>query len=518
MKEQVVISVKDVKKNFKVYYDRSKTIKDLLSRPGKGKQHTREVLKGISFEVKKGEAVALIGKNGCGKSTMLKLLTRIIYPDSGSIKVNGKVSSMLELGAGFHPDMSGRENIYLNASIFGLTRRQIEEKVDAIIAFSELENFIDNPVRTYSSGMYMRLAFSVAINVQAEILLIDEILGVGDVRFQKKCFNKLKEIKNEGVTIVIVSHSMSQIEQICDRSIWICDGVIKEEGEPKEIAQHYYQHMGVYNEEKAASRTKEKSQKAEAETKQKKKADVQEFDKTVNGQPENGKTASEQPESSMSQTDAAENSKSGNSTARTGKAESGKSGNDTSRTDKAESSKSGNDTARTGKAESDKSGNGASRTGKAESDKSGSGAARTNGQPSETQMNPQPADSNAWMEQVKASERSYAEKSEVEKLLDQIYNLKVWIQELENGKAWLEQHSVDMENHIRDLEEGKAWLEQHSANMEKHIHELEAGRQWQEQHSEDMENYISDLEEGKLWLEQHVEDLETYIRSLEEEE
>lgn len=139
--------------------------------------------------------------------------------------------------------MSGRENIYLNASIFGLTKKEIDEKLDDIIAFSELESFIDNPVRTYSSGMYMRLAFSVAINVQAEVLLIDEILGVGDVSFQKKCFERLKEIKENGATIVIVSHSMGQIEQICDRCIWICDGVIKEEGKTKTVDAHYYQYM-----------------------------------------------------------------------------------------------------------------------------------------------------------------------------------------------------------------------------------------------------------------------------------
>ena len=243
MNNDIVVKVENVKKSFKIYYDRNKTLKDILSMPGRGREEKREVLKGISFNVKRGEAIALIGKNGCGKSTMLKLLTKIIYPDSGNIEVKGKVSSLIELGAGFHPDMSGRENIYLNASIFGLTKKEIDEKLDDIIAFSELESFIDNPVRTYSSGMYMRLAFSVAINVQAEVLLIDEILGVGDVSFQKKCFERLKEIKENGATIVIVSHSMGQIEQICDRCIWICDGVIKEEGKTKTVDAHYYQYM-----------------------------------------------------------------------------------------------------------------------------------------------------------------------------------------------------------------------------------------------------------------------------------
>lgn len=243
MQAENAIEVKNITKSFKVYYDRAKTLKDRLSILGKSSCQKRDVLKGISFDVRKGEAIGLIGKNGCGKSTTLKMLTRIIYPDSGSVEIKGKVSSLLELGAGFHPDMSGIENIYLNASVFGLSKKEIDQKVDEIIEFSELKEFIDNPVRTYSSGMYMRLAFSVAINVDAEVLLIDEILGVGDVSFQKKCFEKLKEIKMTGATIVIVSHSLEQIEQICDRSIWISEGKIKEEGKPRIVNAHYYQAM-----------------------------------------------------------------------------------------------------------------------------------------------------------------------------------------------------------------------------------------------------------------------------------
>lgn len=243
MNEEYVIEVKDITKNFKIYLDKRNTLKDRLVIKGDRGLEKREVLKGISFNVKKGEAIGLIGKNGCGKSTTLKLLTRIMYPDNGYIKIQGKVSSLLELGAGFHPDMTGRENIYLNASILGLTKKEISSKVDEIISFSELGEFIENPVRTYSSGMYMRLAFSVAINVDAEILLIDEILGVGDVSFQKKCFEKLQEIKRSGTTIVIVSHSLEQIERICDRSIWIFEGRIREEGKPRIVNAHYYQYM-----------------------------------------------------------------------------------------------------------------------------------------------------------------------------------------------------------------------------------------------------------------------------------
>ena len=203
MEQSNVIEVKNVKKKFKVFYDKGTSLKEKLLFRKRNYYEERWVLKGISINIKKGEAVGLIGKNGCGKSTTLKLISRIMYPTEGSIEVKGRVSSLLELGAGFHPDMSGRENIYTNASIFGLTRKEINERIDDIIAFSELEEFIDNPVRTYSSGMYMRLAFSVAINVDADILLIDEILAVGDVSFQAKCFEKLKDIKISGTTIVL---------------------------------------------------------------------------------------------------------------------------------------------------------------------------------------------------------------------------------------------------------------------------------------------------------------------------
>lgn len=240
---QIAIDVRDVTKNFKIYYDKGSQLKERMLFRKRSRYEERQVLKGISFQVKKGEAIGLIGHNGCGKSTTLKLLTKIMYPDSGTITMHGRVSSLIELGAGFHPDMSGRENIYTNAAIFGLTKKEIDSRLDDIIAFSELEEFIDNPVRTYSSGMYMRLAFSVAINVDADILLIDEILAVGDANFQSKCFNKLKEIKRGGTTIVIVSHSLGQIEQICDRSIWIHEGRIKADGAPKIIDLEYLEFM-----------------------------------------------------------------------------------------------------------------------------------------------------------------------------------------------------------------------------------------------------------------------------------
>lgn len=266
MKEEIVIEVRNISKKFKVYLDKGKTLKEKALFSRRRKYEERRVLNDVSFEVRKGEAVGLIGHNGCGKSTMLKLLTRIMYPDSGTIKMNGRVSSLIELGAGFHPDMSGRQNIYTNASIFGLTRKEIDERLDDIIAFSELEDFIDNPVRTYSSGMYMRLAFSVAINVDADILLIDEILAVGDAAFQSKCFNRLKEIKAAGTTIVIVSHSLGQIEQICERSIWIHEGKIHEEGEPRHVHMNYLEYMGEKQQqiaEKEKIRQEEKLEKNE---------------------------------------------------------------------------------------------------------------------------------------------------------------------------------------------------------------------------------------------------------------
>ena len=209
--EENAIEVRDVTKTFKVYYDKGTELKEKLLFWKRNRYENRVVLDHISFEVKKGEAIGLVGKNGCGKSTTLKMLTRIIYPNSGEIEMCGRVSSLIELGAGFHPDMSGRENIYTNAAIFGLTKKEIDERLEEIIAFSELEEFIDNPVRTYSSGMYTRLAFSVAINVDADILLIDEILAVGDANFQAKCFNKLREIKASGTTMYpILSDRLSR--------------------------------------------------------------------------------------------------------------------------------------------------------------------------------------------------------------------------------------------------------------------------------------------------------------------
>lgn len=234
------IVIDNVYKSFNVYLDKANTIKEkLLFLFSRNKKEKREILKGVSANIKKGEVVALIGTNGSGKSTLLKLLTKIIYPNNGKIETQGKLTSLLELGAGFHPDFSGRENIYFNASIFGLTRKEIDNRLNEIIEFSELENYIDNPVRTYSSGMYMRLAFSVAINVDADILLIDEILSVGDEHFQKKCYAKMRELKKQGKTMVFVTHSMSAVKELCDRAIWLYDGKIKMDGPTEKVVEAY---------------------------------------------------------------------------------------------------------------------------------------------------------------------------------------------------------------------------------------------------------------------------------------
>ena len=238
-KDDYAIKVKNMTKTFKLYSDKPNTMKERLVRGWKSKNEIHTVLKNINVEIKKGETVGLIGINGSGKSTLLKLMTKIIYPNKGTVETVGKLTSLLELGAGFHPDFTGRENIYFNASIFGLTRKEIEDRIDDIIDFSELGDFIDSPIRTYSSGMYARLAFAVAINVDADILLVDEILAVGDRHFQDKCFAKLEELAKSDMTIVIVSHSLEALYNLCDRGIWISHGEIKMDGKFKSVCEEY---------------------------------------------------------------------------------------------------------------------------------------------------------------------------------------------------------------------------------------------------------------------------------------
>lgn len=249
MNNENAIEVRNMSKRFKVDYDKAHTLKDKLLFWRKSHVEIHEVLKNINMDIKKGETVALIGTNGSGKSTLLKLMTKIIFPNEGTIETNGKLTSLLELGAGFHQDFTGRENIYFNASIFGLTRKEIDARIQDIIDFSELGEFIDHPVRTYSSGMYMRLAFSVAINVDAEILLIDEILAVGDQHFQEKCYRKLKELKDSDKTIVIVTHSLDVVKDLCDRAVWIYKGELKLDGDPIYVIDEYLKQVALDHKE-----------------------------------------------------------------------------------------------------------------------------------------------------------------------------------------------------------------------------------------------------------------------------
>jgi lipopolysaccharide transport system ATP-binding protein len=241
MQESVVIFER-VTKSYPTYTYITAGFKNFLihlpkSLKGFKKRYT--VLREISFQIARGECVGFIGRNGVGKSTLLGLIAGVLKPDSGKIVVKGRVSPLLELGAGFHPDLTGRENIILNGVLLGMTKAEVKAKLDSIVEFSGLKDFIDQPIRTYSSGMIARLAFSVIAHLDPEILLIDEILAVGDVEFQKKSFQKILEFKEKGITIVLVSHSLDSIVKVCDRAIWLENGGIKMDGEAKEVVSAY---------------------------------------------------------------------------------------------------------------------------------------------------------------------------------------------------------------------------------------------------------------------------------------
>lgn len=239
------IRVRNLSKQFILHDDKPKTLKEKFIRLNhKSENKHLKVLDSISIDVKKGQVVGLIGRNGSGKSTLLKILSKIIYPTEGNIIINGRVTSLLELGAGFHPDFTGIENIYMNASLFGLSKKEIDSKLDDIILFSELNEFIYRPVRIYSSGMYMRLAFSIATVVEPDILLIDEVLAVGDSAFQQKCINRIMQLKEKGKTIVLVAHDSSVIERLCDYCIWLKDGKVMAEGMAKSVLVSYLDDLG----------------------------------------------------------------------------------------------------------------------------------------------------------------------------------------------------------------------------------------------------------------------------------
>ncbi len=209
-------------------------------------------LKDINFEVEAGDRVGIIGKNGAGKSTLLKILSRITEPTSGSVKIKGRVASLLEVGTGFHPELTGRENIFLNGAILGMSRFEIRKKFDEIVAFAEIEKFLDTPVKRYSSGMYVRLAFAVAAHLEPEILIVDEVLAVGDAQFQKKCLGKMEDVStNEGRTVLFVSHNMGVVMQLCKRGILLSNGEIKMKDEVKKIIENYLKSEDVKNQYKA---------------------------------------------------------------------------------------------------------------------------------------------------------------------------------------------------------------------------------------------------------------------------
>ncbi|MFB4352952.1 ABC transporter ATP-binding protein [Microbacterium sp. LS_15] len=231
------IVVDDVHKNFKLRHTHS--IKETALAAVRRKPLTTDfhALDGVSFEIGVGEAVALLGYNGSGKSTMLKLISGVLAPDSGSVLTRGRVAGLIEVGAGFHPDLSGRENIFLNAAILGMSKKETEERYDEIVAFSEIEQFIDTEVKHYSSGMFLRLAFSVAIHTEMDVLLIDEILSVGDEPFQKKCLARVRELHSQGKTLVVVSHDLDMVSKLCDRGILLQKGKLRFDGATTEAVQ-----------------------------------------------------------------------------------------------------------------------------------------------------------------------------------------------------------------------------------------------------------------------------------------
>jgi homopolymeric O-antigen transport system ATP-binding protein len=243
----VAISLRDVSKRFRLYRGRQvSTVKDLFVRGGRAGLFTGQelwALRGVSLDLTRGRMVGIIGSNGSGKSTLLKLMGSILKPTSGTITVAGRVSALIELGAGFHPEFTGRENVYVNGILLGLSRAEIRERFDEIVAFAGLDAFIDNPVKTYSSGMYMRLGFAIAVTVDPDILLIDEVLAVGDEAFQHKCVGKIQEFKARGKTIVLVTHDLGSVDRLCDEAVWLDGGRLMARGLTRQVVDGYLGHV-----------------------------------------------------------------------------------------------------------------------------------------------------------------------------------------------------------------------------------------------------------------------------------
>ena len=237
--KKIAVDLKSVSKKYRIYHEKSPSLKNTILRRRRTSYEEFPALDDVSFSVGYGETYGIIGPNGSGKSTILKLISKIIMPTQGEITVNGSLSALLELGAGFHPDLTGRENIYINAAILGMRKRDVDRKLDDIISFSELERFIDTPVKNYSSGMYMRLGFSVAVNVNPDILLVDEVLAVGDQAFQAKCYKVIYDFMKRGKTIIIVSHDLDTISDLCSTVMYLNNGKIEDLGKPLDVAAKY---------------------------------------------------------------------------------------------------------------------------------------------------------------------------------------------------------------------------------------------------------------------------------------
>jgi ABC-2 type transport system ATP-binding protein len=248
------IEVRDLGVSFKIYHNKRHTLKEALFYRllGKNASSTFWALRNVSFDLPEGEILGVIGRNGGGKSTLFKTLANIYLPDEGEIIVNGKVSTLLSLGSGFDPQLSGRDNVYLNGSFLGLKQSEIEAVFDEIVSFAELEEFIDSPVKNYSSGMYSRLAFSIAVNITPDILLLDEVLGVGDEKFQAKCLHKMDELMGRARAILLVAHSTELINKICTKALWIDHGQVKAFGDTKHVTKEYRQFLGLPPDEHAA--------------------------------------------------------------------------------------------------------------------------------------------------------------------------------------------------------------------------------------------------------------------------
>ena len=238
------VSIQNVSKKFRLYHERNQTLKSAIMRRRRSVHEDFWALRDVSFDVEQGSTFGLIGSNGSGKSTLLKCLAKIYWPTSGSISYAGRMAALLEVGSGFHHELSGRENIYLNGSILGMSRKEIDRKFDEIIDFSGVEQFIDQPVKNYSSGMYVRLGFSVAISVEPDILIVDEVLAVGDAEFQEKCFQKFRDYRAQGRTVILVSHSMNSVRTMCDQVAWLNKGTLMTVGAAEETIAAYEGSIG----------------------------------------------------------------------------------------------------------------------------------------------------------------------------------------------------------------------------------------------------------------------------------